>query len=426
MACSKTMQYLFFLCLITNALSFDANPAFLWTNKEDYAFPPVYAGQELNAEAFYDTFLRNWVNEGGNIVLILENHLSLDELAQNGDIYDETSTGGKMKNFKSTLDSHVSVEVSSVAAMTNVVSKLKAAVASVKVYQDASSLLQLDAGLTVIDLSKLTNAGNHLVNSDMVIGKVNALISSNPVLVVYTSLGSVKPVVRAASMDSAVLTGRHLLATPDSYNYTFFNLSDCFYFYAKLLTLTVLTNPSDPKSGQSWNLTGSYEVSGVCNKTNASVVVDYIMPITNPNNVPVKVKLTIGATLASLPDSGYWTLTTIDVLYNSTTSSLGASVIYAPLDFCYHCSLPDALTDANRSVSLAIVELQAQHWITGGSFGYASDCIGFFSIPILSALFVMAILLAILTFGLTLVANITTMDRFDDPKGKTISVNVSD
>jgi hypothetical protein len=59
----------------------------------------------------------------------------------------------------------VSVEVSSVAAMTNVVSKLKAAVASVKVYQDASSLLQLDAGLTVIDLSKLTNAGNHLVNS---------------------------------------------------------------------------------------------------------------------------------------------------------------------------------------------------------------------------------------------------------------------
>lgn len=41
----------------------------------DYAFPPVYAGQELNAEAFYDTFLRSWVNEGGNIILILENHV---------------------------------------------------------------------------------------------------------------------------------------------------------------------------------------------------------------------------------------------------------------------------------------------------------------------------------------------------------------
>lgn len=80
----------------------------------------------------------------------------------------------------------------------------------------------------------------------------------------------VQPVVRAASMDSAVLTGRHLLATPDSYNYTFFNLSNCFYFYAKLLTLTVFTNPSDRSSGQSWNLTGSYNVSGVCNKTNAS------------------------------------------------------------------------------------------------------------------------------------------------------------
>lgn len=69
-------------------------------------------------------------------------------------------------------------------------------------------------------------------------------------------------------------------------------------------------------------------------------------------------RCSIGATLASLPDSGYWTLTTIDVHYNSTISSLDASVIYAPLDFCYHCSLPDNLTDANRSVSLAIVELQ--------------------------------------------------------------------
>lgn len=425
MACSKAVQYFFFLCLVTNALSFDANPAFLWTNKEDYAFPPVYAGQELSTETFYDTFLRSWVNEGGNIVLILENHLSLDELAQNGDIYDETSTGGKMKNFKSTLDNYVSAEVNSVAAMTNVVSKLKAAVASVKVYQDAASLFQLNAGLTIIDLSKLTNTGNHLANSDVVIGQVNALISSSPVLVVYTSLGSVKPVVRVASMDSAVLTGRHLLQTSESYNYTFFNLSDCFYFYAKLLTLSVLTNPSDPASRQSWNLTSSYRVSGVCNMTNASVVVDY-EPVTNLNNTPVTVKLIFGATLASLPDSGYWTLTTIDVHYNSSVSSLDASVIYAPLGFCYHCSLPDALTDNSSSVTLDIVELQAQHWVTEGTFGYPSDCIGFFTIPILSALFVMAILLAILTFGLTLVSNITTMDRFDDPKGKTISVNVSD
>jgi len=38
----------------------------------------------------------------------------------------------------------------------------------------------------------------------------------------------------------------------------------------------------------------------------------------------------------------------------------------------------------------------------------------------------MLVLVAILAFGVAMLSSINTMDRFDDPKGKTITVNTSD
>lgn len=59
-------------------------------------------------------------------------------------------------------------------------------------------------------------------------------------------------------------------------------------------------------------------------------------------------------------------------------------------------------------------------------FGRASDCIGFFTIPIWMGIISMLVLVAILAFGVAMLSSINTMDRFDDPKGKTITVNTSD
>lgn len=56
----------------------------------------------------------------------------------------------------------------------------------------------------------------------------------------------------------------------------------------------------------------------------------------------------------------------------------------------------------------------------------ANDCVGFFSPAILGALFVIFILVMILSCGLTMIMDIRTMDRFDDPKGKTIIVNTQE
>lgn len=57
---------------------------------------------------------------------------------------------------------------------------------------------------------------------------------------------------------------------------------------------------------------------------------------------------------------------------------------------------------------------------------YHNDCVGFFSPGIWSALFVVILLLSIFTWGLTMIMDIRTMDRFDDPKGKTITVTAQE
>jgi V-type H+-transporting ATPase S1 subunit len=55
-----------------------------------------------------------------------------------------------------------------------------------------------------------------------------------------------------------------------------------------------------------------------------------------------------------------------------------------------------------------------------------NDCTGFFSAAIWGGLFVVIILLSILTCGITAMLDIRTMDRFDDPKGKTITINAQE
>lgn len=122
-------------------------------------------------------------------------------------------------------------------------------------------------------------------------------------------------------------------------------------------------------------------------------------------------------------DAGYVELVSGDL---GGESLLGVSDIYAPSGFSYHCS-NQHFKSANKS--LLIKDFQIQVFLgntTNEKFGDAYDCVGFTSAPIWSGLFVTFILLFILTLGLTMMMDIKTMDRFDDAKGKTITINASE
>jgi V-type H+-transporting ATPase S1 subunit len=69
---------------------------------------------------------------------------------------------------------------------------------------------------------------------------------------------------------------------------------------------------------------------------------------------------------------------------------------------------------------------QVQPYLEERRFGAAYDCVYFFTAPIWSGLFVCTIFSIIMIFGLVMIMDIKTMDMFDDPKGKTITINVSE
>lgn len=129
--------------------------------------------------------------------------------------------------------------------------------------------------------------------------------------------------------------------------------------------------------------------------------------------------------------AGYFTLKTVQYTYytNSKLSNqqnlITNTDIVFPFNFSYHCS--QNIIFKNDTIRLRITDLQVQlipeNKNNTRTFNDAYDCVGFTSIPIWTGIFVTAILALIMIWALTMIIDIRTMDRFDDPKGKTITIS---
>uniref|UniRef100_A0A2M4A0D4 Putative vacuolar atp synthase subunit s1 n=1 Tax=Anopheles triannulatus TaxID=58253 RepID=A0A2M4A0D4_9DIPT len=89
-------------------------------------------------------------------------------------------------------------------------------------------------------------------------------------------------------------------------------------------------------------------------------------------------------------------------------------------------------TDLNEKIVFKEVQLQPFFANEEGvvppadRFGDSWDCVGFTSPGILSGLFLILIFIVIGSYGISWMMDIRTMDRFDDPKGKTIIVSATE
>jgi len=122
---------------------------------------------------------------------------------------------------------------------------------------------------------------------------------------------------------------------------------------------------------------------------------------------------------------GYWAVTRGSIDGNEFS---GQRIVGAAVGFSYHCS-PAITFKVNHTdtVSVTITGLQVEpKFGTAGDplvrYSPAQDCVGFTSAGIWAGLFVVIMLLLIMTIGITWIMDIRTMDRFDDPKGKTITI----
>lgn len=103
--------------------------------------------------------------------------------------------------------------------------------------------------------------------------------------------------------------------------------------------------------------------------------------------------------------------------------------VYANRGFAYRCS--GNFTFSNAAEKIKVKNFQfLPNFETADVKEFTKDkyvhCEGFFSPGILAGLFVIFIFLFILAIGIGFIMDINTMDKFDDPKGKTITINASD
>lgn len=124
---------------------------------------------------------------------------------------------------------------------------------------------------------------------------------------------------------------------------------------------------------------------------------------------------------------GNWMLT--GVTYNNAPYYLRHRIDINQ-HFSFRCNdLRYHTPDMKNEIVFSEVQLQP-HWQTEGApafaeFGDAWNCVGFTTPGILTGLFLVFIFILIGTLGITWMMDIRTMDRFDDPKGKTITVNTA-
>ncbi|XP_034837956.1 V-type proton ATPase subunit S1 [Maniola hyperantus] len=136
-------------------------------------------------------------------------------------------------------------------------------------------------------------------------------------------------------------------------------------------------------------------------------------------------------TLNFLQKAGYWFFSSVTYKQADLEVNLMPEVteVHAPVGFAYRCGQNVTFSyRINQTIVVTFQDLKVQPYFKENGnetlfYGDSINCVGFFTVPIWSGLFVTFILLAITFYGIMMMMDIRTMDRFDDPKGKTISIN---
>lgn len=162
-----------------------------------------------------------------------------------------------------------------------------------------------------------------------------------------------------------------------------------------------------------------------------------VLTLENSTDFKFSAKLAGAQTLSfdiTFTTDGYYTMS--NVMFAGR--SYYASGLNAPTTFSFSCGNLTLNTVASTDVTsttptayLQINSFQFQAPFSANTpddfkFGDSWDCTPFFTPGILMGFFVIILMLTILFTGICWLMDINTMDRFDDPKGKTITINANE
>jgi V-type H+-transporting ATPase S1 subunit len=423
----------------------DKVPVLIWSNDRSLSVPHPLAGHTVSAEDFSHLYLNGLALDGSrNIVLFIQDKLSLCDITRNAAVFGtEDESEDALKSIKGFMSSLAVAQLSSV---DNPV----AAIADLKTHFTVESIHELRAPYQISDLSINPNGHNLIIvrlpetptgdsnfhkslkDIDTIVGSVIAQLDKlvTPFVAIYTAT---KSSVNKESFEWKNMAASHphrqLLdvasTTDSSLASPVASVNGSFLFYADNITvMTVDETRHYSTDGNFWDVTGCENATTECT-----------VNMTSKESPQLSLILSMGRTGSN--NGGFWFVRSFEVTFNGKAPvNMSTNFVdLTPLGYSYHCFPPTNVSaispdPTKQQPSLYVMlnnfQIQAFTFARGGRFGYYNDCVGFFSIPIWMGVISSIILIAILLFGVVMLMSIKTMDRFDDPKGKTITVTATD
>ncbi|KAM4611022.1 V-type proton ATPase subunit S1b [Polymixia lowei] len=433
----------FLLSLFATGSSTGQVPLLMWSSD---GLPPLAspAAGHIMPRSQLTTYLNSAFGSGPHTVLLfLQDKLSKEDFTMFGGVFGNKQDSA-FKNLEAALHSSPSSLVlpslewpgsSTIPALL----QEKLGVSPLLVDLDTLSHLPFnpsDSNLLLFHLPYCT--GTHksckevLHNNDEIIGKVLSIMKSQniPYTTMYTGLQPSR-VISETSMSNQPM-GRSLLQTaaPVVKAPIMFNMSDgpCIMLWAQNLNVSFTgTSQWTDLAEQTPTLERS-----MCNDSSSLLVLDY-------QTLGITLSFAMSQRFYPVSARNWFSLNTVQLQANGTTASfIGSRNIYAPAEYSFHCesvtSFSDALLSPNNTNPnttqwrLNFIDFQIQGFGLANEtkFSYASDCAGFFTAGIWMGLLTSLLMVLILIYGLHMIMQLNTMDRFDDPKGPSISVPQSE
>ncbi|KAI8782181.1 V-type proton ATPase subunit S1 [Biomphalaria glabrata] len=430
-------------------------PALLWSPERSMAhLPEVMAHETVNADTFLNNYLDPLMKSSQNsAVIFLQDKLHVDDFTKFADVYSVDSDGGAFKNVKQLMEDHFSLELPQVLNPDDAVEKLKSffkkihTVSSIKDVENLN-LSGDESFLLIVNLEPVHSQSDQekaLKQNDETIGAISHHLQKRRIN--YSALYTALSAGKGLNEHVESYANRHLMADASANNNgTFMNVSDgniyVFLRGAKLCLKKgkendhIYTDPCDlnatldvndnTASFSEWTNNTANIVLFFPNQTFENETFNVHFSILAQKKIDKWIMEQLVLNITFGPKSAYNTS-----LENATLSKdsqdLTISVLYS-----YHCTemkmyldyIHDKELEFYKGSYLLLDGFQVQPFnIQHDRFSYAQDCVPYFTTPIWMALFSSSFLLLILYFGTIMVLNLSIMDRYDDPKGKTIVVN---
>ncbi|KAL6483444.1 hypothetical protein MHYP_G00083160 [Metynnis hypsauchen] len=422
-------------------------PLIVWTS-EGYSFPALSepsAGEIVSGGKLVSYLKSALTTSPHNMVLFLQDKLSVDDFTVYGGVFGNKQDS-VFVNLESALETsaHLVLPALAWSAAESVEELFHKEFGIPVLHTEPAGLAQLQLSssqpsLLVISLPYTTGTQSKelLRKSDETIGDVLTLLKSRgiPYTAVYTGLRPSHVTEDTPISNTRGFSGRSLLQVPTEapvkppviFNST--TSGPCILFWADHLSVTYENKPSFDLAPLTFNNTVTL-VGSMCNETVSRLVLNY-------KNVLGFQSFQLIFTMHKIffPVSARnWTIMEhVELNYDGQTALFNSSRgINTPAEYSFHCQrvsntespllVPSQETDEATKWTLLFTEFQIQSFNVTENFAYASDCASFFTPGIWMGLLTTLLMVFILTYGLHMMMQLRTMDRFDDPKGPAISV----